>query len=235
MASIAKVLAAIIEIFSATASCLPMGAPHCTRSRPQVRDTCSSALLPPATLAGSVRRPVLSVISASLSPFPSPQRMFSRGTFTLVKRITPFSIALSPMKRQRWAISTPGQSASTMNAVIFFLARPFTCTSGVRAITTNSSARVPLVHQSFSPLRMKWRPSSVGVAVARRLAGSDPASTSVRAKAEMAPLAMRGKYCRCCSGVPKSLSGCGRPIDWCAESSAVRLPSFDVTIAIAWT
>ena len=58
----------------------------------------------------------------------------------------PFSSALSPMKWSRCTTSTPGQSVSTMNAVIFF--------GPVRAITTISSAMVPLVHQSFSPLRM---------------------------------------------------------------------------------
>ena len=69
-----------------------------------------------------------------------------------------------------------------------------TTLSGVRAITTNSSARVPFVHQSFSPLMMKCSPSSVGVAVVRMFAGSDPASTSVSANAEIAPFARRGKY-----------------------------------------
>ena len=78
-----------------------MGAPHCTRSFDHQRETFSIAFDPPAALAGSVRRPVFSVVSASFRPFPSPQRMFSRGTFTLVKRINPFSSALRPMKRQR--------------------------------------------------------------------------------------------------------------------------------------
>ena len=54
-------------------------------------------------------------------------------------------MALSPMKWSRCTTSTPGQSVSTMNAVIFF--------GPVRAITTISSATVPLVHHSFSPLR----------------------------------------------------------------------------------
>ena len=49
------------------------------------------------------------------------------------------------MKWQRRTTSTPGQSVSTMNAVI--------CFGPVRAITTISSAMVPLVHQSFSPFR----------------------------------------------------------------------------------
>ena len=53
-------------------------------------------------------------------------------------------MALSPMKWSRLTTSTPGQSASTMKALIFL---------PVRAMTTISSAMVPLVHQSFSPLR----------------------------------------------------------------------------------
>ena len=66
-------------------------------------------------------------------------------------------------------------------------------------------------------------------------AGSEPASTSVSANAVIAPFARRGKNRCFCSSVPNSLSGCGNPIDWCAESSAVSEPSFDVTIAIALT
>ena len=128
------------------ASCFPIGWPHCTRSAAH-RRTISSARLAPATAeAGRVSRPVLRVISASLSPLPSPQSTFSTGTLTLVKRMMPFSSALSPMKCSRWTTSTPGQSVSTMNAVIFF--------GPVRAMTTISSAIVPLVHQSFSPFRM---------------------------------------------------------------------------------
>ena len=89
-------------------------------------------------------RPVLSVMSASLSPLPSPHSTLSTGTLTLGKRMMPFSIALRPMKWSRCTTCTPGQSVSTMKAVIFL--------GPVRAITTISSAIVPLVHQSFSPL-----------------------------------------------------------------------------------
>ena len=59
---------------------------------------------------------MLSVIERELEPLPSPQSMFSAGTRTLVKRMTPFSIALRPMKWQRCTTSTPGQSVSTMKA-----------------------------------------------------------------------------------------------------------------------
>ncbi len=64
-----------------------------------------------------------------------------------MNRMTPFSIAFSPMKWQRMTTSTPGQDFSTMKAEIFFV-------SGCRAMTTKSSAIVPFVHQSFSPSRM---------------------------------------------------------------------------------
>ena len=87
----------------------PLGGPPARRSR-------AHRLAPATAEAGSVSRPVLSVTSASLRPLPSPQSMFSTGTFTLVKRMTPFSIALSPMKCSRCTTSTPGQSVSTMKA-----------------------------------------------------------------------------------------------------------------------
>ncbi len=118
--------------------------------------------------------------------------MFSFGTLTFVNLIMPFSIALSPMNRQRCSTSTPGQFASTMNAVICRRGLPFTTRSGVRAITTNSSAQVPLVVHSFSPFSTQCEPSSLGSACDARLAGSEPTSTSVSANAEMAPLASRG-------------------------------------------
>ena len=57
-------------------------------------------------------------------------------------------------------------------------------------------------------------------------AGSDPTPGSVSANAEISPFATRGKYCCFCSSVPNRMSGCGTPIDWCAEISAVRLPQW---------
>ena len=112
----ANTSAAIRPSFWATASCLPIGAPHCTRSAAQRRANWSARFEPATAEAGRVRRPVFRVMSASLRPLPSPHRTFSTGTFTLVKRMIPFSMALSPMKWSRWTTSTPGQSVSTMNA-----------------------------------------------------------------------------------------------------------------------
>ena len=53
------------------------------------------------------------------------------------------------------------------------------------------------------------------------------------ANAEIAPLASRGKNLCFCSGVPNSFNGWGKPMDWCADSSAASEPSLLVTIAIA--
>ena len=79
---------------------------------------------------------------------------FSTGTFTSVKRITALASARRPMNWQRCTISTPGMAASTTKAEIFSV-------SGWRAITTNSSAMVPFVHQSFTPFSTKCLPSGV--------------------------------------------------------------------------
>ena len=120
--------------------------------------------------------------------------------------------------------STPGQSVSTMNAVIWSFDLPFTIFGGVRAMTTMTPAFVPLVHQSFSPLRMKKFPSGAGSACVAIAAGSEPTSVSVKANAEISPRATRGRYFLFCSSVPNKISGCGTPMDWCAEISAVVLP-----------
>ena len=100
-ASIANVVAAISARICAIASCLPIGWPHCTRSFAHLRQISRQRLAGAAQDAGSVSRPVFSVTSASFRPLPSPQSRFSFGTRTLVKRMTPFSIAFSPMKWQR--------------------------------------------------------------------------------------------------------------------------------------
>ncbi len=120
-----------------------------------------------------------------------------------------------------------------MNAVICRFSFPLTVLDGVRAITTISSAFVPLVHHSFSPFRIHAFPSSLGVAIVSIAAGSDPTPGSVSANAEMAPLARRGKYRCFCSAEPNILSGCGTPIDWCAERSAVIEPSIEDTSSMA--
>ena len=89
MDSNANVLAAMRAILSAMAACLPMDAPHCARWFAQFFTTSRQRLLSPAHAAGNVIRPVFKVVSATRSPLPSASKMFSRGTRTLVKRITP--------------------------------------------------------------------------------------------------------------------------------------------------
>ena len=90
------------------------------------------------------------------------------------------------MKRQRCVTSTPGVSVSTTKAVTWLRFLPSISFGGVLAMTTSSFARVPFVHQSFSPLRMKCLPPSsfVGSAWVSMREGSEPTLFSVSAKAE---------------------------------------------------
>src|ERR1043166_9116284 len=136
------------------------------------------------------------------------------------------------MKWHRCSTFTPGHVVSTMNAVICRFSLPLTTLDGVRAMTTISSALVPLVHQSFSPFRIQACPSSLGTAVVSIAAGSDPTPGSVRANAEIAPLASRGKYFFFWASDPNILSGCGTPTDWGAQRRAVTEPSTDETSSL---
>src|SRR3989338_3706152 len=101
IALMAKTALDIEEIFDATASCSPIGAPHCFLSFAHVRATHRHHLLMPVTAAGRLRRPELSVRSANFNPWPSPRMIFSLGTLTLLNLITPFWIAFRPMNLQR--------------------------------------------------------------------------------------------------------------------------------------
>ena len=105
--------------------------------------------------------------------------------------------------------------------------------AGVPAITTMSSARGPLVVQSFSPLRIQCKPSSESSAVVDMFAGSEPTSCSVSANAESAPFASLGRYLSFCSAVPNFMSGPGTPMLWCAERNAPVAPHREPTIASA--
>src|SRR3954463_16254237 len=57
MASSPNAVAAMKAIFCATASCLPTGWPHCTRSLPNSRTTFVAHFATPTQMAGSARRP----------------------------------------------------------------------------------------------------------------------------------------------------------------------------------
>ena len=189
--SSAKVSAAILDSICAMASCWPIGRPHCTRDPAQSRSISREPFPVAAQNAGSASLPTLSVMSASLSPFPSPQTRFSRGTFTFVNLRMPLERARSPMKWHSCTVSTPSQAVSTTNAVIGLRLDP--AGAGVLAITMMISARGPFVVQSFSPFRIQWLPSSESSAVVDMLAGSEPTSGSVSANADSAPFASRGR------------------------------------------
>ena len=80
------------------------------------------------------------------------------------------------MKWQRYVISSPGVSTSTMKAVICLRSRAFHHFRWrLRHDHEHAGFDQPLVHQSFSPLRMKAEPSSVGSARKLMFAGSEPA------------------------------------------------------------
>src|SRR5919197_386984 len=128
------------------------------------------------------------------------------------------------MNRQRYAISSPGVSTSTMNAVICLRSLPLTIFDGVRAMTTSTPALTPLVHQSFSPFKTNSEPSSVGSAFRLSVAGSEPACVSVNANAEISPDATRGRYFSFCSSVPNNNNGCATRIDWGGEGGATPSP-----------
>ena len=96
--------------FCATASCLPTGLPHWTRSVDHSRAIFVAHLDCPTQIAGSARRPVFSVDSAILSPQPSLPIRFSFGTKTFSSWVTEFSIPLRPMNAFRCRTVTPSLS-----------------------------------------------------------------------------------------------------------------------------
>src|SRR5258706_149408 len=68
------------EIFLATASCSPIGNPHCTRSPDHSLAIFMASFAAAAQLAGSESLPVFSVVRAIFRPWPSaPIRFSARG------------------------------------------------------------------------------------------------------------------------------------------------------------
>ena len=109
----------------------------------------SAYLVEPTQIAGSDRRPVLSVLSAILRPLPTPAMMFSAGISTSVNVVTEFSMPLRPMNSLRCLTSMPSRSVGQMKAVMPPLA---SSVFGTTAMTTTTSAMTPLVAHSFVPL-----------------------------------------------------------------------------------
>ena len=143
--------AAMNAIFCATASCLPTGWPHCTRSaRPLARDLRSptwrrrrrSPAAPGGRCSASRGR--------SSGPCP-PCRSGSRsGTKTSSSRVTEFSMPRRPMNcvavLDRDALGVVGEDEGA-DAAAVALALRARC-----AITTTTSAIAPLVAHSLRPL-----------------------------------------------------------------------------------
>jgi hypothetical protein len=95
-----------------------MGCPHCFRSADHSRAIFSEYFVADRQNAGSDRRPVFSVVSAIRRPLPSPPMTSSVGTKTSSKRVTEFSMPLSPMNSLRCSIVMPSRSHGQRNAVI---------------------------------------------------------------------------------------------------------------------
>src|SRR5271165_4279419 len=136
------------EICLATASCSPIGRPHCTRSRDQSLAIFSASLPVAAQLAGSASLPVFSVVKAIFRPWPSSPMRLAAGIRTWWNLVTPFSRPRRPMNAFRRSTVIPAAAASTMNAVI-----PPRCPSpfGTRAITTSRSATTPFAQLPGTP------------------------------------------------------------------------------------
>ena len=110
IASRPNALPAMNASFWATASCLPIRRPHCSRSLLHSRPIFVAHLAVPTQIAGSARRPVFSVLSAIFSPSPSRPIRFSSGTNTFSSRVTEFSIPRRPMNALRCSTVTPSLS-----------------------------------------------------------------------------------------------------------------------------
>jgi hypothetical protein len=90
-----------------------------------------------------------------------------------------------------------------------------------------------LVVHSLTPFSRYSLPSGDRVAVVLSRAGSEPTSGSVSRNALISPAAQRGRNRSFCSSVPNIATGCGTPIDWCADSSADTAGEAEQTIVSA--
>ena len=107
MASRPKAVPAMKASFSATASCLPTGWPHWTRSAANSRATLVAHFDTPTQMAGSARRPVFSVVRAIFRPWPSLPIRFSFGTKTSSSSVCEFSMPRRPMNSLRFSMVMP--------------------------------------------------------------------------------------------------------------------------------
>ena len=143
---------------------------------------------------------------------------FAAGTRTWWKRVTPFSMPRRPMKALRFSTVMPGESASTTNAVMppLWPSRVGHPGHDDEQVGDDAVGRPQLDAVEHVVVAV-----AVGVAVVASRAGSEPTSGSVSRNALMAPRGAAGQERR--PSAPRcrtSFSGCGTPIDWCADSSA---------------
>ena len=149
MASSPNAVPASQASFCAIGSCLPMGLPHCVRSAAHSRAIFSEYLTADRQKAGSESRPVFRVVRAIRRPLPSPPMTSAFGTKTSSKRVTEFSMPLSPMNSLRCSTVMPSRSYGQRKAV---MPPWWPADLGTTAMTTTTSAIAPFVAHSFVPL-----------------------------------------------------------------------------------
>ena len=223
-------VAAISAIICAIASCLPIGWPHCTRSFAQrARRSRGSACRAATDEAGSVSRPVFSVIERELQALAlAPEEVLLRDADV---READDAVLDRPQAHEVAADARPRRPASdfsTMNARDLLA-----CPDGVRH---DDEAARRSCRWCTRASRRSGSSSRPRACASRSSRGSPDRSRRAPRSARTPrsrPGARRGRYFFFCSSVPNSFSGCGTPIDWCAESSATRLPSRLVTSSIA--
>src|ERR1700722_12513215 len=143
--------------------------------------------MPPTAPPPRPVRPLFNIAMATLKPLPSASSTLSAGTRTFEKLTVVVEEARIPILSSCGPCATPGQAASTTNAVIL------PAGDEVRANTVYRSAMPPLVIQIFSPFRVHL-PSAALTACVRIDAASEPAADSVRQKAAIiSPLASLGR------------------------------------------
>src|SRR5258708_2683375 len=164
-----------------------------------VADHVADEPLGDADAAAMWMRPRSSTFIAVLKPCPSrPPSSAAAGTRQSSKMTSQVWAPRCPILRSGGPSLRPGLGASTRKAEM----PPAPLFSGsVRAITVNRDASGALVMKRLVPF--STQPFPAHRAVVLRLAASEPALGSVKAKEAMtSPAASRGRYLRLCSSVP---------------------------------
>ncbi len=219
--------------FCATASCLPTGWPHWTRSAANSRATLVDHLPAPTQIAGSARRPVFSVDEGDLEALALlADQVLLRHEHVVEPRDRVLDAAQAHelvAVLDRHALGVVGQDeradAAARGRRDFGTLRHDDDHVGDRAVGRPQLAAVEHVARAvLGRGRRRWR---AGRGRSRRRARS----AGTRRCASSTSL---GSHSRFCSSEPNRRSGSPRPIDWCAESSVASAECHVLASASAW-